>query len=623
MSVPTSDAGELDLATAEEPRPQLKPEPTDVAPDPGAQPAEAEPDIRANIGRLIGYVSRQRSLFVPAVVLIIISVSCTAYVPTLTGDIIDIIGTGQEGELGPRTLLLLGLAITLFVTGWIGGRLMQRASQRALRTLRQELFDRVQGLSLSFFDKRPIGELMSRVTNDLTAVDQFMSQNLGQMIQAILTLVMTLVMMLLNDVLMTVVALLVMPLMVFTALAVGRIAGPAFQSLQLELGGANGYAEESLTGDKTIMAYGQEDAAIEQMTELSERARAVGSRAMFSTMVTSPAVVVAQNIGTAVIAMVGSVLAINGRFEFGTVVAFTVYSTQLQGPIQILGRVYTALLSAAAGAARVFEVIDDVPIVVNLPGAKPLDFRGGHVAFDRVDFSYVPGRRVLHDNTFEALPGQKIGLCGPTGAGKSTIMNILTRYYDIDSGRISIDGQDIRDCTLDSLRMTISAVLQEPLLFSDTVMMNLKYAREGATDEECIEACRQANAHDFVMTLPHGYDTVLAERGASLSAGQRQMLTIARAMVAAPKMLILDEATSNVDTRTEKLIQQGLTRLMHGRTSFVIAHRLSTIRDSDQILVIDAGRIVERGTHEGLLAQRGLYHRLYMTQFRGSPMGTD
>jgi ATP-binding cassette subfamily B protein len=245
--------------------------------------------------------------------------------------------------------------------------------------------------------------------------------------------------------------------------------------------------------------------------------------------------------------------------------------------------------------------------------------RGGHVVFNHVDFSYVQGRKILRDNTFEALPGQKIGLCGPTGAGKSTIINILTRYYDLDAGTITIDGQNIADVTQESLRQNIAAVLQEPFLFSDTVMNNLKYAREGATDEECIAAAKQANAHDFIMQLPQGYETLLTERGSNLSQGQRQMLTIARAMVAAPKMLILDEATSNVDTRTEKLIQEGLARLMEGKTSFVIAHRLSTIRDSARILVIDAGVIVEQGTHDELMAKQGFYYKLYMTQFRTRP----
>ncbi len=274
-------------------------------------------------------------------------------------------------------------------------------------------------------------------------------------------------------------------------------------------------------------------------------------------------------------------------------------------------------LNAVAGGRRVFTIIDEQPTVVDAPDAADFDFKGGHVEFEDVDFSYVPGRKILKHNTFEAKPGQMIGICGPTGAGKSTIINILTRYYDIDSGTILIDGQDISKLTQESLRQQIGVVLQEAFLFSDTVMNNLKYAREGATDEECIDAAKRANAHEFILKLPQGYETMMTERGSNLSQGQRQMITIARAMVADPKMLILDEATSNVDTRTEKLIQEGLNRLMEGRTSFVIAHRLSTIQPAHKILVVNAGEIVEFGPHDELMAAKGFYYSLYMSQFKG------
>jgi len=265
----------------------------------------------------------------------------------------------------------------------------------------------------------------------------------------------------------------------------------------------------------------------------------------------------------------------------------------------------------------VFSIIDEEPQIKDAPDANPFEFKGGQVEFKDVDFSYIPGRKILKRNTFEAKPGQKIGICGPTGAGKSTIINILTRYYEIDSGTILIDGQDLHTLSQDSLRTQIGTVLQEAFLFSDTVMNNLKYARKGATEQECIEAAKKANAHDFIEHLPRGYNTMLTERGSNLSQGQRQMLTIARAMVADPKMLILDEATSNVDTRTEKLIQGGLQKLMEGKTSFVIAHRLSTIRDSHKILVVNGGEIVEQDTHDNLMAKKGFYYTLYMSQFKG------
>jgi ATP-binding cassette subfamily B protein len=266
-------------------------------------------------------------------------------------------------------------------------------------------------------------------------------------------------------------------------------------------------------------------------------------------------------------------------------------------------------------------VLDEQPTIVDAPDAKPYEFKGGEVVFDDVDFSYVPGRKILRHNTFKAKPGMKIGLVGPTGAGKSTIINILTRYYDTDSGRILIDGQDLRTLTQESLRQQVGVVPQEAFLFTDTVMNNLLYAREGATEEECIEAAQRANAHDFIVNLPQGYNTMMTERGANLSQGQRQMITIARAMVANPKLLILDEATSNVDTRTEKLIQEGIMALSEGKTSFVIAHRLSTVRDSAKILVINAGEIVESGTHDELMAEEGFYYTLFMSQFKGKAPG--
>jgi ATP-binding cassette subfamily B protein len=417
----------------------------------------------------------------------------------------------------------------------------------------------------------------------------------------------------------TIVTLIAIPLMLGVALLLGRVAGPAFAKLQEQLGDTNGYMEETLAGNKTIIAYGQQNNTGDELEELSMIARDTGAKAQFTSLVVSPVVSLVQNAQTALVALVGSILAIDGQIEFGLVVTFMTYAAQLQSPIMQLGQLYNALLQAAAGAARVFAILDEAPTVADKPGAKEIAIAGGHVVFNHVDFSYVKGRKILRDNTFEALPGQKVGLCGPTGAGKSTIINILTRYYDLDAGTITIDGQNIADVTQESLRRNIAAVLQEPFLFSDTVMNNLKYARADATDEECIAAAQQANAHDFIMALPQGYETVLAERGSNLSQGQRQMLTIARAMVAAPKMLILDEATSNVDTRTEKLIQEGLTRLMEGKTSFVIAHRLSTIRDSARILVIDAGTIVEQGTHDELMAAKGFYYKLYMTQFRARP----
>jgi ATP-binding cassette subfamily B protein len=314
-------------------------------------------------------------------------------------------------------------------------------------------------------------------------------------------------------------------------------------------------------------------------------------------------------------------MVMNGMAEIGTLIAFIAFSFNLLNAFTTIFSSYAQILNAIVGAARVFEVLDQKPRVNDPKGAPAMPAVAGDVVFDHVDFSYIQDRRILHDNTFHAQPGQVFGLCGPTGAGKSTIINILTRYYDIESGSIRVDGRDVRSVQQDTLRVQIAQVLQEPFLFSDTIMANLKYAREGATDEDCTRAAQQANAHDFIMQQPDDYQTALVDGGANLSQGQRQMLTIARAIVANPHMLILDEATSNVDTRTEKLIQEGLLALQKDKTSFIIAHRLSTIQHADQILVIDRGEIIERGSHHDLMAKKGFYFNLYMSQFRGKLAG--
>jgi ATP-binding cassette subfamily B protein len=594
---------------------------TDVAKDPRRATGDGE---KLNLGkvlrRLLGYVLAGKGRLILSLVLILVSVLLAAVLPIFMGNAVNIIGgAGSLDELMRVSFTIIVLAAFMWLTSWQGNRQIQRVAQDALYRLRTELFDHIQTLSIGFYDRRPIGELMSSVTNDIDTIDNFFSRSLSQMISAVLTITITVIVMFLLNVTLTIVTLIAIPIMLGVALLLGRVAGPAFAMLQSQLGDTNGYMEETLAGSKTIIAYSQQNNSSDALEELSIASRDTGAKAQFTSLVVSPVVNIVQNSQSALVALVGSIMAINGSIEFGLVVSFMTYSAQLQSPIMQLGQIYNALLQAAAGAARVFAIIDEDPTVQDKPNAKPIDIKGGHVVFEHVDFSYVKGRKILRDNTFEALPGQKIGLCGPTGAGKSTIINILTRYYDIDSGTITIDGQNIADVTQESLRQNISAVLQEPFLFSDTVMNNLRYARADATDEQCVAAAKQANAHDFITQLPQGYETLLTERGSNLSQGQRQMLTIARAMVANPRMLILDEATSNVDTRTEKLIQEGLARLMEGKTSFVIAHRLSTIRDSARILVIDAGVIVEQGTHDELMAKEGFYYKLYMTQFRARP----
>jgi ATP-binding cassette subfamily B protein len=595
-----------------------------VAKDPrrrkGAPSGDDRIELVPTLRRLLGYVVHRRGRFIFVVVLLIASVLLAALLPYLMGRAVDLIGARADlAELARLAIAIAATAGLYWICAWQSNRSIQFLAQDALFRLRTELFDHIQTLSLNFYDRQPIGEIMSRATNDIDTIDTFFSRGLNQLMTSLMMIIVVVTVMFILNVTLAVITLVTMPIMLGVALFMGRIAGPAFAQLQSRLSDANGFMEEALAGNKTILAYGQQRQSGDSLEDLSVGVRDTGAKAMLAALSVTPIVNVAQNAQQAIIALVGSIMAIQGVFGFGTVLTFITYSGQLQSPVQQLGQIYNTILQAAAGAARVFAVLDEGPTVQDAPNAQALELKGGHVVFDNVDFSYVKGRKILRGNTFEAQPGQKIGLCGPTGAGKSTIINILTRYYDVDSGTITIDGQNIAHLTQASLRRQIGAVLQEAFLFSDTVMNNLKYAREGATDEACIAAAKEANAHDFIMQLPQGYDTLLTERGANLSQGQRQMLTIARAMVANPKMLILDEATSNVDTRTEKLIQEGLLRLMEGKTSFVIAHRLSTIRDSARILAIKDGVIVEQGTHEELMRNKGLYYDLYMTQFRVRP----
>jgi ATP-binding cassette subfamily B protein len=585
----------------------------------GAEQSEIPPALMGTtIRRMLTYMTCYRVRLSLAIVLMIGFSTTMGILPALMGMATDVIaGKGTVEQLQTILFFFILDSVALFICGHFAQRLLADISQQALYTLRTDLFQHMQTLSLGFFDRQPIGELMSRVSNDTDVIDLFFSNGIQQVLQSVTTIiVLTIVMLVINPLLTFLVFLAVFGMLAISS-TIARISGPAFEKMQEELGELNGYAEEHLAGQKVTIAYRQQGRIAEGFSSLSKHVAQTGGKAEFVALVSMPAATIMANLQMILLLVIGGALVIDGDINLGELVAFLGLSSGISAPLSQIFSEYALIMGATAGASRVFRILDELPIVADPPKALPMPPISGEVRFENVDFAYVPGRTVLRNNSFHAHQGQVFGLCGPTGAGKSTIINILTRYYDIEAGSITIDDVGIDEVQQDSLRIQIAQVLQEPFLFSGTIIENLRYAREGATDEDCIAAARQAGAYEFIMAQPEGFDTYLNDGGANLSQGQRQMLTIARAMVSEPRLLILDEATSNVDTRTEKLIQTGLLRLQEGKTSFIIAHRLSTIRHSDCILVINQGEIVERGTHDELMKNQGFYYNLYMSQFRG------
>ena len=593
-----------------------------------ARPEKAiqKPDDTLQIvSRLVGYMSGDdaRPKFLLAMVLRILALIGLSVIPGLTGRAIDVISTnGSSSALQQWVIAALVAGSIYLALSFIADRMFGDLATRASYKLQNHLFSHMQTLSLSFFDRQGRGELMSRLTNDSEVIALFYESAVTQIVRAVSQIVISFLVMVFIDWRLTIVAILIIPVMLFVMNVANRISSPAFAKLQEDLSTMSGFQEETLSGNKVIISKRRQKWADEKNIQLASQVFDDGSKAFFTSLLQYPLTQSLTYLQIVIVLVVGGLMSINGRLELGTVIAFAGYVGLLAKPVSTISNLISTALNGVAGGRRVFSVIDEVPTVKDSPDASEYVFKGGHIQCQDVDFSYVKGRKILRHNTFDVQPGQAIGICGPTGAGKSTLINILTRYYDIDSGTILIDGQDLSKLTQESLRKQVGVVLQEAFLFTDTVMNNLKYAREGATDEECIEAAKEANAHEFIMNLPHGYDTMLTERGANLSQGQRQMITIARAMVAQPKLMILDEATSNVDTRTEKLIQEGLRKLMEGKTSFSIAHRLATIRDSAKIMVLNGGEIVEYASHDELMAKKGFYYALYMSQFKGkAPAG--
>ncbi len=580
-------------------------------------PGAKAKDTRGTLWRLGDYLKQQSRSLLGVALLVTASTVLGLLGPYLIGKAIDtyILANDLPG-LARIALLMFVIYAATSLTTWLQSYFMAAVAQRTVREIRNALFAKLQTLSLSFFDRRSHGELMSRLTNDVENVSLVLSDSVTQLISSVLTLVGATVMMLALNWRLAAVSLMTIPLMVYLTKWIASRTHRGYREQQEALGSLNGLIEETVTGGRVVKAYCREEAAIAEFEVANRQLQTASTRAQTFSLVLAPLTNMVNNVGYAIVAGAGGWMALQGWVTVGTIAAFINYAQQFGRPLNQIANLINTIQSALAGAEHFFEILDQVPELADAPDATSLEHVRGDVIFDDVTFGYKPGLPVLKHASLHAEPGQTIALVGPTGAGKTTIINLLSRFYDIDSGAIRIDGHDIRDVHKSELRRQLGIVLQDTYLFSTSVMENIRYGRLDATDKECMAAANLANADSFIRHLPQGYQTQLSEGASNLSQGQRQLLAIARAILADPGILILDEATSSVDTRTEKRIQEAMLRLMEGRTSFVIAHRLSTVRNADKILVINAGFIIERGTHEGLLAQGGFYHHLYVSQFK-------
>lgn len=571
-------------------------------------------DTTGALRRLMQYL---RSYRVSLILIFLLTVAGTATAligPYLMGRAVDALVGQRRADLLRMTVFMFGAYGLASAAQLTQGILMADISQKTMRALRTDLFTHIQTLSLRFIDSRNQGDLMSRLTNDMDTVSQVLTNNAAQLFSGILTLVGILAIIFILSPWLALGSMLAFPLMIAMVGMVGRRTRSVFRDYQARLGELNAVLEETYSGQRVVLAFGQEARVLSRFEAANTAVRTVGTRAMVLALLVMPMMGILSNLNVAIICGFGGWLAIKGMVTIGTIAAFITYSRRFAEPLRQLGNLYNQVQAALAGAERVFDLLDTPPDRVDSPEAIELFHPNGDVRFEHVTFSYVPGLPVLRDVSIHARPGQRIALVGHTGAGKTTLVNLLSRFYDPEAGTITIDGVDIRSVKRDNLRRQLGVVLQQSFLFSESVMENIRYGRLAATDEEVLHAARLAHADGFIRRLPKGYDTIISERGGNLSEGQRQLVTIARAILADPAILILDEATSSVDTRTEVAIQDALHELMAGRTSLVIAHRLSTIIHSDRLIVIDQGRVVEQGTHTELLKNRGAYYRLYNSQ---------
>ncbi len=580
----------------------------------------AEVEYAENIGgtlkRISTYFAREKSMVICMLAVVIFGTLCGVYAPSLQSKAIDIIaGDKAKGALSHTLILMLAVYLLYSVSQLLQGIFSAKLSQRIVKRMRDELFEKIIDLPIRYLDTHSHGDVMSRMTNDIENISTTVSQSLPSLFSGVLTIAGTVIIMLWYCWQLAVLSFATVILTVIATKVLSKRVRRFSRSRQHLLGKLNGTVEEMISGYRTVVAYNHQDITVEEFCNTSDSLTKAGIKTDVISGVMGPIMNCIGNIGFVIIAAFGGFFAIKGMISVGIISAFIVYAKQFSRPINEIAQIYGQLQTAIAGAERVFAVLKVTD--EDMTGEALANESAATVKFDRVRFSYEKDHPILHDFTLTVPSGKKVALVGATGSGKTTVVNLLMRFYDIDSGNILINGQNIKDVSRSSLRKDVAIVLQDTVLFSDTIRNNLKYGNENATDQQLENAVEMSHCKDMIRAFPQGYDTMLTVSGENISQGQRQLLAIARAFVADPRILILDEATSNVDTRTEKAIQDAMQLVMKNRTSIIIAHRLSTIRDADIIVVMDHGEIVESGNHDTLLEQKGKYYDLYMTQYAG------
>ncbi|MDY3027292.1 MAG: ABC transporter ATP-binding protein [Candidatus Faecivicinus sp.] len=581
--------------------------------------AQKPRNAKKTLARLGKYLLKSAPMLVLALSLSIAGNIFALIGPTLSGRAIDAVA-GGKGQVDFETVFYYAKRMVLFYAvsaglAYLVPQIVLRVSQRTVRMMRADLFAKLMHLPVRYFDTRQAGEILSHISYDIDTVNTSLSNDLVQILTSVITVVGALIMMIRISPVLVLVFVVTVPMSVLFTRFMTRRVRPLYRNRSRALGDMNGFIEEYVSGQRTIRAYHREAAVLNRFDEKNEQAVRSYYRAEYYASVTGPSVNFINNLSLTLISIFGALMFLTNRITLGNISSFVLYSRKFSGPINEAANIFSELQSALAAAERVFELLDEAEEPADLPGARPLEVNAGEVRIAHLNFGYDPGRVILKDVNLVAPPGSMVAIVGPTGAGKTTLVNLLMRFYDPQSGEIAIDGQSIHAVTRSSLRGAFSMVLQDTWLFGGTIHDNIAYGNPGATREAVIAAAKAAHIHSMIERLPNGYDTVIAEDGASISKGQKQLLTIARAMLQPAHLLILDEATSNVDIRTEFRIQEAMRALMRGKTCFVIAHRLSTIRSADTILVVRDGAIVEQGNHEALMKKSGFYAALYRAQF--------